>query len=234
MKNIKPWMARFFCALILCGLTACAVPEPESGGVSAQATAQPGDTTGSQEDIVVTQAPIATITMASGGVIQVELDYASAPNTVKNFISLANKGFYDGTIFHRVISGFMIQGGDPEGTGTGGPGYRIKGEFSNNHVENNISHERGVISMARQGNPYNPASAYNTAGSQFFIMHADSDFLDKDYAAFGRVIQGMDVVDAIAATDTDANDRPLTEQTIASIRVETFGVDFGEPETIVD
>ena len=178
--------------------------------------------------------PVATIEMENGGIIKIELCPNLAENTVKNFISLANSGFYDGVIFHRVIEGFMIQGGDPTGTGTGGPGYRIKGEFSNNNHENNLSHTRGVISMARQGNPYFPAAAYNTAGSQFFIMHADSDFLDKDYAAFGEVIEGMDVVDAIATTDTDRNDKPLTEQRMKTVRVETFGVDYGEPEKIVE
>ena len=178
--------------------------------------------------------PVATIEMENGGIIKIELYPNIAENTVKNFISLANSGFYDGVIFHRVIEGFMIQGGDPTGTGTGGPGYRIKGEFSNNNHENNLSHTRGVISMARQGNPYFPAAAYNTAGSQFFIMHADSDFLDKDYAAFGEVIEGMDVVDAIATTDTDRNDKPLTEQRMKTVRVETFGVDYGEPEKIVE
>ena len=177
--------------------------------------------------------PVATIEMENGGIIKIELYPNIAENTVKNFISLANSGFYDGVIFHRVIEGFMIQGGDPTGTGTGGPGYRIKGEFSNNNHENNLSHTRGVISMARQGNPYFPAAAYNTAGSQFFIMHADSDFLDKDYAAFGEVIEGMDVVDAIVTTDTDRNDKPLTEQRMKTVRVETFGVDYGEPEKIV-
>lgn len=185
-----------------------------------------------EEENVVIQAPIATITMEDGSVIKLELYYDVAPNTVKNFISLANSGFYDGVIFHRVIPGFMIQGGDPTGTGTGGPGYRIKGEFTNNHVKNDLSHERGVISMARQGNPYVPESAYNTAGSQFFIMHADSPFLDKDYAGFGSVIEGIEVVDAIAETPTDAGDKPLDDQVIASIRVDTFGRDFGEPETI--
>ena len=178
--------------------------------------------------------PVATIEMENGGIIKIELYPNLAENTVKNFISLATSGFYDGVIFHRVIEGFMIQGGDPTGTGTGGPGYRIKGEFSNNNHENNLSHTRGVISMARQGNPYFPAAAYTTAGSQFFIMHADSDFLDKDYAAFGEVIEGMDVVDAIATTDTDRNDKPLTEQRMKTVRVETFGVDYGEPEKIVE
>lgn len=180
------------------------------------------------------QNPIATITMEDGGVIKLELYPEIAPNTVKNFIHLANSGFYDGVIFHRVIEGFMIQGGDPDGRGTGGPGYRIKGEFSNNNHKNGLSHERGVISMARQGNPYFPASAYNTAGSQFFIMHADSDFLDGDYAAFGKVIEGMDVVDRIATTETDGSDRPLETQTMQSVRVDTFGVDYGEPDRIAE
>ena len=178
------------------------------------------------------QNPVATIEMENGGIIKIELYPDIAENTVKNFISLANSGFYDGVIFHRVIEGFMIQGGDPTGTGTGGPGYRIKGEFSNNKHENNLSDARGVISMARQGNPYFPAAAYNTAGSQFFIMHADSEFLDKDYAAFGEVIEGMDVVDAIATTDTDRSDKPLSDQRMKTVRVDTFGVDYGEPEKI--
>ena len=187
-----------------------------------------------EEDTMNAQNPIATITMEDGGVIKLELYPEIAPNTVKNFIHLANSGFYDGVIFHRVIEGFMIQGGDPDGRGTGGPGYRIKGEFSNNNHKNDLSHERGVISMARQGNPYFPASAYNTAGSQFFIMHADSDFLDGDYAAFGKVIEGMDVVDRIATTETDGSDRPLETQTMQNVRVDTFGVDYGEPDRIAE
>ena len=203
-------------------------------GRTAQSQPETTAETNEEDTQMPDKAPVATITMEDGGVITLELYYDVAPNTVKNFISLANSGFYDGTIFHRVIPGFMIQGGDPTGTGAGGPGYRIKGEFGNNHVKNDISHERGVISMARQGNPYNPAAAYNTAGSQFFIMHADSDFLDKDYAAFGRVLTGLDVVDAIANTDTNAADKPLAEQKIASIRVDTFGFDYGAPETIKD
>lgn len=190
--------------------------------------------TATQEEPMSEQNPVATITMQNGGVIKVELYPDVAPNTVKNFIHLANSGFYDGVIFHRVIKGFMIQGGDPDGAGTGGPGYRIRGEFSNNRHENDLSHQRGVISMARQGNPYVPASAYNTAGSQFFIMHADNDFLDGDYAAFGKVVEGMDIVDAIASCATDASDRPLEEQAMESVRVETFGVDYGEPERIYD
>jgi len=162
------------------------------------------------------EAPVATITMENGGVIVVALQPETAPNTVANFIELANAGFYDGLIFHRVIEGFMIQGGDPTGTGMGGPGYSIKGEFAANGVENGLSHARGVISMARAQHP-------DSAGSQFFIMHQDGPFLDGQYAAFGQVTEGMDVVDAIATTRTDASDRPVEEQRIATIRVETFG-----------
>ena len=165
------------------------------------------------------QNPVATIEMENGGVISVELYPDVAPNTVANFVELANAGFYDGVIFHRVIAGFMIQGGDPTGTGMGGPGYAIKGEFSANGIENDLSHTRGVISMARAMDP-------NSAGSQFFIMHQDYTGLDGQYAAFGQVLEGMDVVDAIATTATDANDRPLEEQVIKSIRVETQGVAY--------
>ena len=171
--------------------------------------------------------PIVTITMENGGVITAELYPEIAPVTVNNFISLASKGFYDGLIFHRVISGFMIQGGCPLGTGTGGPGYCIKGEFKLNGVKNNLSHKRGVLSMARAQSP-------NSAGSQFFIMHADGNFLDGQYAAFGAVTSGMDVVDEIAATKTNANDRPLKEQKIRSITVDTLGVSYPEPEKLAD
>ena len=171
--------------------------------------------------------PIVTITMENGAVMTGELYPAKAPNTVANFISLANKGFYDGLIFHRVIPGFMIQGGCPKGTGTGGPGYCIKGEFKLNGVKNNLSHKRGVLSMAR-------AQAANSAGSQFFIMHEDGEFLDGQYAAFGKVLEGMDVVDKIAAVKTDGNDRPLTEQKIASIRVDTRGEEYPEPDKLRD
>lgn len=195
--------------------------------------AEEGTNTTTEETKMEQKNPIATITMKDGGQIKIELYPEMAPNTVKNFISLANSGFYDGVIFHRVIRGFMIQGGDPDGKGTGGPGYRIKGEFKNNHVNNTLQHTRGVISMARQGNPYFPVMAYNTAGSQFFIMHADSSYLDGDYAAFGMTIEGMDVVDRIAETQTDANDCPLTAQVMESVRVETFGIDYGEPDKIV-
>ena len=171
--------------------------------------------------------PIVTITMDNGDVMKAELYPEVAPNTVNNFISLVKKGFYDGLIFHRVISGFMIQGGCPKGTGTGGPGYCIKGEFKLNGVKNNLSHKRGVVSMARAQSP-------NSAGSQFFIMHEDGEFLDGQYAAFGKVLEGMDVVDKIAATKTDGNDRPLTEQKIASIRVDTKGEEYPEPDKLRD
>ena len=167
--------------------------------------------------------PIVTIEMENGKNIKVELYPDKAPNTVNNFISLASNGFYNGLIFHRVISGFMIQGGDPNGIGTGGPGYHIKGEFSGNGFkQNDLSHERGVISMARAGHP-------DSAGSQFFIMHEDADYLDGQYAAFGKVLEGMDVVDEIANVKTDWNDRPYEEQKIKGVTVETFGTDYPAP-----
>ncbi|MDR0916962.1 MAG: peptidylprolyl isomerase [Oscillospiraceae bacterium] len=169
--------------------------------------------------------PIITITMDKGGVIKAELYPDIAPNTVNSFISLIKKGFYDGLIFHRVIPGFMIQGGCPDGNGTGGPGYHIRGEFSSNGFKNALSHEKGVLSMAR-------ASSKNSAGSQFFIMHDVSPHLDGDYAAFGKVTEGLDVVDAIAETSADRNDRPRKEQKIKSITVDTFGVDYPEPEKV--
>ena len=166
--------------------------------------------------------PIATITMKNGKQIKVELYPDVAPNTVNNFISLANKGFYDGLIFHRVIRGFMIQGGCPKGTGTGGPGYAIAGEFKQNGFKNDLKHTRGVISMARAMDP-------NSAGSQFFIMHADSPHLDGAYAAFGEVIEGIEVVDEIADEYTDYSDRPYEAQVMQSIRVDTFGQEFAAP-----
>ena len=167
--------------------------------------------------------PIVTIEMENGGVIKAELYPDVAPQSVRNFVSLINKGFYDGLIFHRVISGFMIQGGDPQGTGMGGPGYHIYGEFRQNGFDNRLKHTRGVLSMAR-------AMAPNSAGSQFFLMHEDAPHLDGGYAAFGKVIEGMDVVDAIAATRTGVNDRPLTPQVMKKVTVDTFGVDYPEPK----
>ena len=167
--------------------------------------------------------PVVTITMAGGDVIKAELYPEIAPNTVNNFISLVKKGFYNGLIFHRVINGFMIQGGCPDGTVMGGPGYSIKGEFSQNHFSNNLAHTEGVLSMARAMHP-------DSAGSQFFIMHKAAPHLDGSYAAFGKVIEGMGVVNKIAETDTDFRDRPLDEQKIESMTVETFGTEYPEPE----
>ena len=167
--------------------------------------------------------PEITITMEDGGVIRAELYPEVAPNTVKNFISLAKKGYYDGLIFHRVIKGFMIQGGCPNGNGMGGPGYSIKGEFSQNGFQNDLKHTAGVLSMARSMMP-------NSAGSQFFIMHKDAPHLDGAYAAFGMVIDGMDVVNKIAETRADYSDRPLKEQKIKSMTVDTFGEAYDEPE----
>lgn len=167
--------------------------------------------------------PIVTITMESGDVIKLELYPDVAPISVNNFISLVKKGYYDGLIFHRVIRGFMIQGGCPDGTGMGGPGYSIKGEFAMNGVENNLKHTEGVLSMARAMNP-------NSAGSQFFIMHKNSPHLDGQYAAFGKVTEGMEVVNKIAETATDWNDRPLQKQVMKTVTVDTFGVDYPEPE----
>ena len=169
------------------------------------------------------QNPIVTFTMENGDVIKAELYPDIAPISVNNFIILINKNFYDGLIFHRVIRGFMIQGGDPEGTGMGGPGYSIKGEFAANGIENNLKHTEGVLSMARSMMP-------NSAGSQFFIMHKDAPHLDGSYAAFGKVIEGMENVNKIAETPTDYSDRPLEDQRIKSVTVETFGVEYPEPE----
>ena len=167
--------------------------------------------------------PIVTFEMENGDVMKAELYPEIAPNTVNNFISLVKKGFYDGLIFHRVISGFMIQGGDPKGIGVGGPGYGIKGEFLQNGFKNDLKHSRGVLSMARSGNP-------NSAGSQFFIMHEDAPHLDGGYAAFGKVIEGMEVVDRIASVRTGANDRPVEPQVMKKVTVDTFGEEYPEPK----
>lgn len=167
--------------------------------------------------------PIVTFEMENGKTFKAELYPDKAPNTVNNFLSLVNKGFYDGIIFHRIIAGFMIQGGDPKGLGTGGPGYHIKGEFSSNgFAQNDITHARGVLSMARAQHP-------DSAGSQFFVMHEDGDFLDGQYAAFGKVIEGMEVVDEIATVKTDWSDRPYEEQKMKKVTAETFGVEYVEP-----
>ena len=161
--------------------------------------------------------PVVTIEMENGGVMKVELYPETAPNTVANFISLVEKGFYNGTIFHRVIPGFMIQGGDPEGTGMGGPGYRIKGEFTANRFQNDLKHTKGVISMARSGHP-------DSAGSQFFIMVDDAPHLDGQYASFGKVIEGIEVADQIVSVATNYSDRPLEEQRMRSVTVETLSL----------
>ncbi|MCR4741000.1 MAG: peptidylprolyl isomerase [Lachnospiraceae bacterium] len=173
----------------------------------------------------MSEKPIVTITMQNGDIMKAELYPDVAPNTVNNFISLINKGFYNGLIFHRVIKGFMLQGGDPEGTGMGGPDYSIKGEFTSNGFQNNLKHTKGVLSMARTMIP-------DSAGSQFFLMHKTSPHLDGEYAAFGKVIEGLDIIDKIAEVETDFSDRPLEDQVIESITVETFGVDYPEPEKI--
>lgn len=167
--------------------------------------------------------PIVTFEMENGDVFKAELYPEIAPNTVNNFISLINSNFYDGLIFHRVIKNFMIQGGDPQGTGMGGPGYSIKGEFSSNGFKNDLAHQAGVLSMARSMMP-------DSAGSQFFIMHKDSPHLDGEYAAFGKVIEGMDIIDKIANVKTDRSDRPVEEQKIKKVTVETFGENYPEVE----
>ncbi len=169
--------------------------------------------------------PIVTIKMENGDTIKAELYPDIAPNTVNNFISLINKGYYNGLIFHRIIKGFMIQGGCPQGRGTGGPGYGIKGEFAQNGFKNDLKHTAGVLSMARSMMP-------DSAGSQFFIMHKDAPHLDGAYAAFGKVIEGMDVVDKLASVPTGMMDRPVEDQVMYDVTVETFGVDYPEPEKI--
>ena len=171
------------------------------------------------------QNPVVTFTMENGDVMKAELYPDVAPNTVNNFVSLVKKGFYDGLIFHRIIAGFMIQGGDPDGTGMGGPGYSIKGEFNYNGFDNSLKHSRGVLSMARAQHP-------DSAGSQYFIMHANAPHLDGQYAAFGKLIEGEDVLDKIASVDTDYSDRPRKPQVMKTVTVETFGVDYDEPETL--
>ena len=176
-------------------------------------------------ELKVEKNPVVTITMENGGVITAELYPDVAPQSVCNFISLAKEGFYDGLIFHRVIPGFMIQGGDPEGTGMGGPGYSIVGEFTANGFNNELKHERGVLSMAR-------SQMYDSAGSQFFIMVEDAEYLDGQYAAFGKVLSGMEVADEIVNAERDSQDRPLTDQKIKTITVDTFGEEYPEPDKI--
>lgn len=214
---MKRYISLFLAALMIFGvfvLAGCTPTEPDSNDESAS------------DFEYKTDNPVATINVKDFGKITVELYYDKAPNTVKNFISLANKGFYNGLTFHRVISGFMIQGGCPEGTGTGDPGYSIAGEFDVNGFKNDIAHTRGVISMARA------SYSYDTAGSQFFIMHQDSPHLDGQYAAFGMVLDGIDVVDKIANVATDYNDKPVTDVIIESVSVDTHGITYDEPATM--
>ena len=169
--------------------------------------------------------PIVTMEMENGNVVKVELYPEEAPNTVRNFVSLINKGFYNGAIFHRVIPGFMVQGGCPEGSGMGGPGYSIKGEFSKNGFPNDLLHEKGVISMARTMAP-------NSAGSQFFIMVEKSPHLDRDYAAFGKVIEGIEEIDRVVSVKRDNRDKPEEDQKIVKVTVDTFGVEYPEPDKV--
>lgn len=181
-----------------------------------------------------THNPVAALVLKDGSVVLMELYPDVAPNTVNNFISLANKGFYDGLIFHRIIENFMVQGGDPLGTGRGDPGYSITGEFSNNNIKNDIKFEKGVLAMARAGSQVNPELYYNTAGSQFFICVGDCSWLNNDYAAFGKVISGMDYIMQLSHTQTDKNDMPLETQYMECIRVETFDKQYDEPITLAD
>ena len=204
--------------------TAAPSTEKETETTTAETTAEETTQNPDAVDPMDVETMTAEITVKDYGTIKLELYPSKAPQTVSNFVSLANQGFYDGTIFHRVIEGFMIQGGDPEGTGLGGPGYSIKGEFESNGFENDIKHDRGVLSMARKSSPL------DSAGSQFFIVQEAAPHLDGDYAAFGKVVEGMEIVDEIASCSTDANDKPLTDIVIESIK--TDGTILYEPEKI--
>lgn len=204
----KTTAASLIMALLLIVISGCGRP---SNGATEPVPAPPEG-----------QNPVATIEMQDGQKIVIELYPDIAPNTVYNFISLANQGFYDGLIFHRVVPGFMIQGGDPNGNGTGSPGYAIKGEFTSNGHKNHLKHTRGVISMAR-------GDSLDSAGSQFFIMLADADHLDNAFASFGKVTEGMDVVDGIAAQEVGQNDKPVTDQVMKKVTVDTHGLEYPEP-----
>ena len=204
--------------------TAAPSTEKETETTTAETTAEETTQNPDTVDPMDVETMTAEITVKDYGTIKLELYPSKAPQTVSNFVSLANQGFYDGTIFHRVIEGFMIQGGDPEGTGLGGPGYSIKGEFESNGFENDIKHDRGVLSMARKSSPL------DSAGSQFFIVQEAAPHLDGDYAAFGKVVEGMEIVDEIASCETDTNDKPLTDIVIESIK--TDGTILYEPEKI--
>lgn len=218
VKNIR----LFIVVLSLSLLVACngAEPEEEKETKEVKDTEEKQTFKGENEE-----SPIVTMTMENGGEVIIELYPQLAPNTVNNFISLIQDDFYNGLTFHRVIPGFMIQGGDPEGNGAGGPGYSIKGEFESNGFSNELEHKRGVLSMARSQDP-------DSAGSQFFIIHEDSAHLDGDYAAFGQVIEGMDVVDEIVSVPTEGQDQPKEDQTIKSMTVDLESYEFNEPEII--
>lgn len=214
MKKSKYGLLLFMVMALIALLAACSSEKKE--------TKKESETNYASE---VKENPIVTITMEDDQKIQMELYPKKAPNTVANFISLIKKGTYDGTIFHRVIPDFMIQGGDPDGNGTGGPGYEIKGEFSKNGFENDLKHTRGVVSMARSQNN-------DSAGSQFFIMVADTPSLDGDYAAFGKVTSGMDVVDQIVQVERDGSDKPNKDQKMKKVEVDTKGFDYPEPTKV--
>ncbi len=220
MKKMKMGMLVMLSCLL--GLCACGNDTSKTETITPTPTVAP---TEAEAEVPEGDGPIAVIEVQDYGTIRVQLCPDVAPITANNFIELAESGFYDGLTFHRIMSGFMIQGGDPNGVGNGGPGYSIKGEFSSNGFKNDLKHKRGVISMARTMAP-------DSAGSQFFIMHADYPYLDGEYAAFGMMLEGFDVLDAIATVETNRNDAPLSPVVIDTIRVETFGVDYGEPEVI--
>lgn len=225
MKNLKLALI-VFVSLILFTITGCgSTTQNNSNATNNTPNSKPAESTNGAAPQSNAKNPIVTITMASGEEIKIELYPSVAPNTVKNFISLVQKGFYNGTTFHRVIPQFMIQGGDPKGDGSGGPGYSIKGEFSKNGFNNTLKHERGVISMARTNAP-------DSAGSQFFIMVAAATSLDNNYAAFGKVTSGMETVDKIVNSQRDKADKPLQSQVMKTVTVDTFGVSYGEPEVI--
>lgn len=212
---MKKMMFLFVTAMAMLMIVACGDDKTTDNKEQTDNTAYAND---------VTENPIVTITMENDKQIVIELEPKTAPNTVANFISLVEDGFYDGLIFHRVIPGFMVQGGDPDGTGMGGPDYSINGEFSSNNFENTLAHERGVLSMARTQDP-------NSAGSQFFIMTGTATNLDGDYAAFGQVIEGMDVIDEIVAVERDASDKPKQDQKMKKVEVDTKGFDYPAPVT---
>ncbi|WOZ39484.1 peptidylprolyl isomerase [Paenibacillus polymyxa] len=218
-KSIRPWYTLCLLAIMLVLVAGCGTKATDVGAASRTSTSTPAATKDKSKAV---SHPVVTIVMNDGKKIKLELYPEVAPNTVNNFISLVQKGAYNGTIFHRVIPGFMIQGGDPQGNGTGGPGYSIKGEFKSNGVNNTLKHTRGVLSMARSAD-------LDSAGSQFFIMVDDADYLDGQYAAFGKVTSGMDVVDAIVNSKRDSNDKPTKPATMKKVTVDTLGKKYPEP-----